>query len=165
MVATLALMGRMPAVRNGLALWAVVLLTAFLVIGSRAGLGSARSAYAARATPCKPRGREAVTLRLNAHAQTVRADVGDTIEVVVHLSGVGMSVPSPLDHKRAVCRVFRHRVSPSKVIATFLVRRAARKITFGSFGMTSRKGCPGCPHAVARIGYARIGAPAPASTY
>jgi hypothetical protein len=95
------------------------------------------------------------------HIPPVRANVGDTIKVIVDNKGDRMGVPKPLNHKQAVCRISWHRVSASKVIAKFRARRAPKQhITFGSSGMTSDKGCPpdshGCPHGVLLTGDVRI---------
>jgi hypothetical protein len=91
----------------------------------------------------------------------VRADVGDTIKVVVHGRGDRASVPKPLDHKGAVCRISWHRVSATRSIAKFRALQA-RKVTFGSETVPR---CPPPPrhgparhscHPVPRIGYAKI---------
>lgn len=161
-------MGQIAA-RGRVALWAVAAaLSAYLLAGAAVGLGSAGRAYAATMPGCKPDSGEVVTLPLKAPTETVKADVGDTIKVIVHMKGDRVGVPQPLDHKRAVCRISWHRASASKVIATFLARRAARKITFESTGVTSSQGCPpeshGCPHPIFVTGYARIGVPV-TSTY
>ncbi len=153
-------MGRVIAVRQRVALWALTVLSACLAAGS-AGLGSAHTAYAAApAAGCKPQVGGDVTLRLKAPTQTVRATVGETIKVIVNVKHARMGVPEPRNHQEAVCRISWHRVSASKVIARFRAQRAARTITFVSTGMTSHKGCPpdshGCPHPVAITGYAKI---------
>ena len=153
-------MGRLTAVRKRVALGAVVLLSAFLASGSAAGVGLAHNAYAAAVSGCKPQDDQVATLRLKAPIQTVRVAVGESIKVVVDLQGDQMRVPEALDDKQAVCRISWHRVSAGKVIATFLARRAARKITFRSYGQGSSKSCSpdshGCPHPVDIIGYAKI---------
>lgn len=167
-------MGCLSATRSRIVLKAIIVSTTCVAAGFAAGIGSARPARAQTASGCKQDAGEVVTLRLKAPTQTVRADVGDTIRVVAHLKGSRMSVPKPVDHKQAVCRISWHRVSASKVIATFRARRTARKITFESKTVTSHKRCPpdshgrrarGCPAPFEIFGYARIGVPGPASTY
>ena len=154
-------MGRLTAVRKRFVVCAIVMCGACVAAGSAARTGWAHSAYAAAAANCKPEAGHVVTLRLKIPTQTVSAEVGDTIKVVVHMKGDRMRVPEPRNDKQAVCRISWHRVSASTVIARFRARRAARQITFDSTGVTSRKGCPprshGCPHPVAIVGYAKIG--------
>jgi hypothetical protein len=148
-------------------LWSIVISSACVVVGSAAGIGSAHGANGGAANGCTPKAGAVVrTLRLSgSHTQTVRAHVGDTIKVIAHMRGYHqVSPPKALDHKQAVCRIAARRVSGSSVIAKFRARRAPnQKITFGSFGVTSSKGCPprshGCPHPVLWTGYVRIKSP------
>lgn len=152
-------MGRAKRVRNRVALWVVSVMIACLAIGSTAGLGSPRRAYAGGPSACKSRAGEVVTLRLKVPVQTVGADVGDTIKVVVSIPGGYVNSPHS-DSGQAVCRISTHRVSPSKVIATFRAQRAKTRVTFRASGDTSSKGCPphshGCPRPARPIGYLKI---------
>lgn len=151
-------MGQVTAVRKWVVSWALAVSSVCLAAGLAPGLGSAHSWHAATSRCFGEYGQ--VTLRLKPPTQTVRVHVGDTIKVIVDMNGDYMHVPRALNHKQAVCRVSWHRVSAGKVIAVFLVRRIARRITFQSYGQSGSNGCPpdshGCPHPVAVLGYAKI---------
>jgi len=157
---SMVVMGQLSAPRSRIVVRAIVVLSAFVA----AGTGSAHGANGIAATGCTPKpGAVVRTLRVGvAHTQTVRAHVGDTIKVIADMKGYHqVKPPEPLDHKHAVCRISMRRASKSEVIAKFRARRASKeKITFGSTGVTSSKGCPpdshGCPHPVLWIGYVRI---------
>lgn len=120
------------------------------------------TANPASSASCKPSaGAELRTLRLGVPAQTVTADVGDTIKVIAHVPGGRANTPQPFDHKHAVCRISVVRVSKGEVIAKFRARRSRKgKITFGASGVSSSKGCRpgshGCPHPVPMIGYVTV---------
>jgi uncharacterized protein (DUF3084 family) len=156
-------MGQPSAVRSRIVLRAIVALSVFAAAGSAAGIGSAHGAKEARAFGCQPKpGAVVRTLWIgDAHAQTVRANVGDTIKVIARLKGATEeAAPEPSDHRRAVCRI-SHRSSASGWIAKFRAERAPKeRVTFVARGWAANKGCPprshGCFHVVKRIGYVRI---------
>lgn len=134
-----------------------------LALGSTVAAEANANHAVARGCQSKP-GAVVRTLQLNKgdHIHTVRAHVGDTIEVIAYTEGYHrVQPPEPFDHKHAVCQISVHRKPGSEVIAKFRTLRVRRKrITFGSSGVSSAKGCPpdshGCPHPVLWIGYVKI---------
>lgn len=164
MGATILAMGRV-------AIWVTVVGSVFAAAGSAAGIGSAHGANGAREFGCQPKSRAVVrTLRIgDGQAQTVRANVGDTIKVIARLKGATeKAAPEPRDHRQAVCRI-SHRASASGWIAKFRAEQDPKeRITFVARGLAANKGCPprshGCYHGVHRIGYVRIERSAPSFT-
>jgi hypothetical protein len=150
-------MGRLTTARTRLVLSGVMAFAgAFGTAGLAVALGSAHIADSAASADCKATAGSGVALRLTEPTQTVRADVGETIKVVIHLRGSWVSVPKALTHPQAVCRISWHRVSRGKVVAWFRALRA-RKVEFGSYAA----GFEGAPW----IGYARISGRAPVRTH